>query len=56
MKAPKRRSKKYQEIVAKGCRLRYFPFEGDYDCALKYDWKCEDCPCSLEKRRQEEKP
>ncbi len=47
MNAPKR-GRKYQEVVNRGCGLRYYPYEGDYDCDHKYDWDCEDCPCGVE--------
>jgi hypothetical protein len=56
MKVPKRRSsRKYKEVVEKGCGLRYYEYEGDYDCDHKYEWNCEDCPCALEGRREREK-
>jgi hypothetical protein len=37
-------TKKYKDIIAKGCGLEFFPYEGDYDCSHGYEWYCEDCP------------
>lgn len=53
MKPPKsRKSLKYIEIVKRGCGLRQYPYEGDWDCDHEYDWTCDDCPCSIENRKE----
>jgi hypothetical protein len=51
MKAPKR-GKKFKEIVDRGCGLKYYEYEGDYDCTHGYDWECDECPAALNIRGQ----
>ncbi len=57
MKAPKIDSKRYKEIVKRGCKLERTQTEYGYelDCGHDYKWFCEDCPCVIEKHKNDYK-
>ena len=51
MNPPRRNSKKYKEILEKGCG-GYFcdTINGfEYDCTHGYEWECDYCPIVIEK-------
>lgn len=48
MKAPKKSSKRYNEILRIGCGGEYDEWNGDYDCSHGYTWNCEECPIVVE--------
>jgi hypothetical protein len=45
-KPPKEGTKRYKEIVKRGCVGYRDEWLGDYDC--EYGWECERCPVLLE--------
>jgi len=46
MKPPKMGTKRFKEIVAKGCggHWTYSSNGDDFDCEFEYDWIWDDCP------------
>jgi hypothetical protein len=50
--APKPGTSGYDRVVARGCGLVHYPMEGDYDCSHRYGWSCDECPWSLDARKE----
>lgn len=56
MKIPKISSKRYKEIIEKGCGLYMSEtWDGlEWDCSHNYDWVCDNCPCTIEYQKVKE--
>ena len=47
MRAPRKNSKLYKEVLKAGCGGTYDEWKGDYGCEHKYEWECDQCPIVL---------
>ena len=57
MKVPKEGTKKYKEIVARGCGGYWENNSNahEFDCEHGYDWDCDYCPCTTENMKNRRK-